>query len=312
MPQDVEFALPWPLRVNPHLEAARAHNLQWMAAYGFLAAQTESAYLGWQLAEVSAYFYPDASLEGLCLATDVMGWYFTPFDDRFDGPLGQDPRGTARLCARLIDVLDGNPPVDVPVVQSFAEIWQRWQRGRSTIWCARAACNWAEYLAVHITEAQLRSGHLDGGSETQHMWRRRRSVSSGPLNDLAERAGGFEVPPLAWHSQILHEMRAVAADVVSLSNDTASAEKEARADDFDNNILLRLRQEGLTDSRAVTEIQHRTRALVRHFLTLEERCVEFARAFPPQQRTAVERHILALHDFMRGNDHWERTSGRYE
>ncbi|EDY49638.1 terpene synthase family protein [Streptomyces clavuligerus] len=374
MPQDVEFALPWPLRVSPHLDAAREHNLEWMSARGLLAPEERERYLRWQLAEVSAYFYPEASEEGLFLATDLMGWYFSPFDDQFDGLLGGIPRAAAEVLGQFAALLhradtgastgpgtgadtgastgpdigantgadtgpdigantgaDTGPDIGAntgadtgtgtsagpgrqgePAVEAFTDLWRRWTAGMSPHWTARTTGNWCQYLAVYLTEAQIRAGQHSTGGVDEHLWRRRRSISAYVLNDLYERVSGFEVPPLAWHSQALTALRDTAADIVSISNDVASVEKEEADGTGGNNLLLILeRDHGMNRDQSLAEAVARTRELATRFRGLEPHAHALARCLPPDQETAVLRYIVLLQDFMAGNDRWERTSHRY-
>lgn len=315
MPQKVDFRLPWKLRVNPHLSTAREKNLEWMQRFGLLgqSKEEEASYLGWRLAEVTAYFYPDASAEGLYLATDLMGWYFAPFDDQFDGPLGRDPDAVARVCGALVDAL--HAPVEssaAPSVAAFRDIWQRSCAGMSPAWRARTAIDWTDYFAVHVVESQLRCGEISKGGIDAHMWRRRRSNGAFVVFDFAERVSGFEVTPVVLHHQVLSQMREIAADVVTLCQDTVSAEKEQRDGDRKNNILLLLEDDdGLSRSQAVTDVQQRTDALVQQFVSLERPATELTRLLPPDQREATYQYIRHLQDWMVGHDVWAQESSRY-
>ncbi|MFC5664340.1 pentalenene synthase [Kitasatospora misakiensis] len=314
MPQDVDFGLPWPLRVNPHLDEARARNLEWMRGFGLLdeGHQAAEGYLGWQLAEVSAYFYPEATAEGLCLAADLMGWYFTPFDDRFDGPLGRDPAAVGRTVAAYTRLLH-RPVVDpgAPAAErAFVDVWRRWPHGMSPAWQARTVGNWTDYLAVHHTEALVRCGLLPVGGETEHLWRRRRSTSSFVVNDLGERTAGFEVPPLLWYGQTLSRMREVAAEVVAIANDTASLEKEERDGDSHNLILL-LESRGRSRQEALAGAVERVAARVEEFEELERDLARAAPHLSPADRESAARYVTLLQDCMTGNCAWQRTSTRY-
>ncbi|SBW18517.1 hypothetical protein FDG2_0698 [Candidatus Protofrankia californiensis] len=312
MPQNVEFSLPWSLRINPHLDEARAHNLKWLARFGLLSPGEEAAaaLLKWQPAELAAYFFPDADLDGLNLACDLNGWYGA-FDDQFDGPLGRDPRKVADACAALIAEMHQPSENPAPIVAGFADIWRRWTDGMSAQWCARAAYNWSEYFAVFLTESQLRMGLWIAGGDDAYMRQRRRAISAGPLNDLAERVGGFEVASIAWYSLTLAEMREIAADVVTLANDTVSAEREEAIGEHANLLLTLERRDGLTRDGAIAEMQRRTSVLVARFLALEDQARTLSESLLAEQRYGVARYVTALQDWMRGNDHWSRTSSRY-
>jgi Terpene synthase family 2, C-terminal metal binding len=110
----------------------------------------------WKLAEAAAFFYPDATPEGLDLAADLMGWYFPPFDDQFDGELGRDPRRAAEICAHLIAILNlsegAQLPASYPVTAGFANLWWRSCRGMSNDWRQRAAHHWKKYLTGQLGE----------------------------------------------------------------------------------------------------------------------------------------------------------------
>jgi hypothetical protein len=315
LPQNVDFSLPWPLRVNPHLDVARARHLEWMCAFGLMPNddQAVDTYLGWRLPEVAAFTYPEATAEGLCLVTDLMGWYFTPFDDQFDGPLGRDPGAVARVVTVFTDLLHCSQARDgaSPSERAFADVWRRCQSGMSPAWRARTTYNWSQYFAVHYTEALIRCGLLPTGDESRHMWRRRRSISAYAGNDLGERAAGFEVPPVLWYSQTFTRMRAIAADVVTISNDTASLEKEERDGDHDHNLILLLQAGSHSRQEAITRGVEHVTALVEEFVELEGDAAQMARYLSGAEAESIDRYVRILQDWMRGNDEWERISSRY-
>ncbi|MER7000666.1 hypothetical protein [Streptomyces sp. NPDC000410] len=55
----VVFTIPWPLRVNPHLDQARDSAPAWMRRFGLLDGERAAQdFVDWRLAEVAAFFYP--------------------------------------------------------------------------------------------------------------------------------------------------------------------------------------------------------------------------------------------------------------
>ncbi|MER7701544.1 pentalenene synthase [Kitasatospora sp. NPDC097605] len=317
MPQDVEFALPWPLRSSPHLPRARAHSLAWLGEYGLLDGRTFTAaeFDDWKLAELAAFFFPDATGEGLELAGDLMGWYFAPFDDRFDGPLGRLPRQAAAVCEELAAVLVVNADADAgaaPVaVRGLADIWRRSCRGMSEAWRVRAAHDWRAYLAAHLAETVDRHhGRVMGAEECVR--RRALSTSSFVVIDMIERVGGFEVPALVWHTPVLAELRGLTAEVIGLSNDLCSAEKEEAAGDVRNNVVLVLQRErGCGRAEAVEEVVGAITERVARFVAVEERMADLDCVLTEGGAADVRRLVTGLHGLIRGDYAWERMSGRY-
>src|SRR5262245_2930436 len=85
------FYLPYPARLNPHLEGARTHSKEWARAMGILdTEQTESGSTIWDEAKfdsmdyalLCAYTHPEALGSELDLITDWYVWVFF-FDDHF-------------------------------------------------------------------------------------------------------------------------------------------------------------------------------------------------------------------------------------
>ncbi|MFF8774296.1 pentalenene synthase [Kitasatospora sp. NPDC015120] len=316
MPQDVEFALPWPLRSSPHLPRARDHTLAWLEKYGLLDGRTftPARFADWRLAELAAFFFPEATEEGLELAGDLMGWYFAPFDDRFDGSLGQRPQQAAAVCEELAGVLlpGGTPGAGASgTVRALADIWRRSCRGMSEAWRVRAAYDWHGYLAAHLAETVDRHhGRVMGAGECVR--RRAFATSSFVVIDMIERVGGFEVPALVWHAPVLGELRRLTAEVIGMSNDLCSVEKEAAAGDEGNNLLLVLeRERGMGRAEAVEEVVAAIARRVARFAVVEERVADLGCVLSEDGAAGVRRLVTGLHDLVRGDYAWERMSGRY-
>lgn len=315
--QDINFGCPWPLRESPYLEPARAHALKWMVDFGLVKdpEANERQYRDWKLGEGAAWFFPDGTAEGVTLAADLMGWYFAPFDDQFDGELGRDPKVSAKVIGNLIEVVDlpegAVPQVDYPVVLAFADVWRRSSRHMSPAWRQRAAHHWKKYLIGQLGEVVNRAHERKPDAES-HLRQRVATTSSDVLCDLLESVTGFEVPPEAWHMPVMSELRQLAAEIVSITNDLVSAEKEEAAGDTDNNLLLILeRQEGYTRLEAIEKLREMTHKRFERFLRLEQQVPDIDDVLDDKGRIALRRNIQALHDLVAGDNEWEHTSGRY-
>src|SRR3954465_6613642 len=86
-----DFYVPWPARLNPHLEAARVHSKAWAREMGILDPPKEEAvpkvwdeakFDAMDYALLCAYTHPEAPSPELDLITDWYVWVFF-FDDHF-------------------------------------------------------------------------------------------------------------------------------------------------------------------------------------------------------------------------------------
>lgn len=315
--QDVEFGCPWPLRESPHLESARAHALAWMIEMGLTTDPegNERTFRDWKLGECAAWNFPSGTAEGVALAADLMGWYFAPFDDQFDGELGKDPANAAKVIEGLLEILElpeGAPlHAQYPVAVAFADIWWRSSRQMSLAWRRRAAHHWKQYLVGQLAEVVNRRHRrkLDADS---HLRQRAATTSVRVLFDLIESTAGFELSDRAWYMPVLEEIRQLTVEIVSIRNDLVSAEKEEAAGDLDNNLLLVLEhQQGYSRIEAVDELRRMTHERFERILELETHIVELDDVLFPNERFALRRYIQGLHDMNAGDDEWEHTSGRY-
>nr|6EGK_A Chain A, Cucumene Synthase [Streptomyces clavuligerus]6EGK_B Chain B, Cucumene Synthase [Streptomyces clavuligerus] len=318
MPQDVVFDLPWPLRKHPGVAGAREHCLGWLAAQGLADRRglTAETFVTWQLDELAGYFFPRATQEGLELATDLMVWYFAPFDDQFDGALGRDPRRTAGVCAGLAEVLYGvpepGPVASSPVGRALGDLWRRSCTGMSPFWRTRARHNWTGYLAAHTAESVPRY-HGRTVDAAYCVRQRGYANSSHVIMDLIERTGGFEVPAMVWHHPVLVELRTLTSEMIGISNDLCSAEKEEADGDLSNNLLLVLENhEGLDRPEAIERARALTAERVARFLDVERAVTDVDCLLDGAGREAVRRFVEGLHDLVRGDNEWERTTGRYQ
>jgi germacradienol/geosmin synthase len=80
-----EFYMPYPARLNPHLESARQHSKAWARAMTMIEGSDiwdERTFDAHDYALLCAYTHPDCDAEALALVTDWYVWVFF-FDDHF-------------------------------------------------------------------------------------------------------------------------------------------------------------------------------------------------------------------------------------
>jgi len=312
----VEFAMPWALRSNPHVDAARDSAIRWMTAFGLLRDDRSIAdFTGWRLAEVAGFFFPDADARQCALAAEMMGWYFLPFDDQLDGPLGRDPLRVARICTALIGIVHGEPggdATDSPTVRAFADLWGRMVRGMSATLLRRLRHHWSAYFSSQVTEAIDRVDGFRYANLDDYFRLRAASTCAYGQNDLGEHWGGTEVPAALWHHPLLDQMRQLGADLVALRNDAMSTAHED-VSGLHNAIFIIEREQACGREEAVAVASRLAQTKVDRLVALEHHAVpRLLRRLDRSGQDAVRGYADILHHWIRGDYEWERLSTRHE
>ncbi|MER5642020.1 terpene cyclase [Kitasatospora sp. NPDC002227] len=313
MSDDTYLELPFPHRRSQHHPLAAQHHREWLQRHRDLAAGTADLdYAHWEIAELAALSYPDCSPADLGLAADLLGFYFL-FDDQFDGPLGRHPRRIARLCDKLGAILHGaRPDGTSPVERAFADLWRRSQQGMSARWRARTAYDWEWYFASHAAEAAGRnSGQLP--DRQGYLMLRRGTAAMETVFDMVERLGRFEVPQAVLHHPLLRQMRQLAADIPSLTNDVRSFPLEAPRGDVCNLVLIAQRERACSVEEAGAVVLDEAQRMADRFFELK---AELPDAYEwleldPADRATAQRYADGLASWLAGYLHWERNTGRY-
>lgn len=314
MPQDVEFDLPFPLRVHQDMEGARSRNLDWVRRQGLVGGERSvDWYASWDMPRLAAYGFPDATGPGLDLCTDAMAFFFI-FDDQLDGPLGLAPDRVARVCQGLIDIVHGTGPRHDPdpCSAAFTDLWRRSTDGAPPGWAARVAGEWEYYFAAHAHEAVNRRLGVPADMEQYLQVRRGVAGTALPIS-LGERAAGLTLSPALLHSPQLRIMREIVIDITLMCNDVYSLEKEEARGDMDNLVLVIEHTRLCTRAEAVAEAQREVHRRCARFQELAREvpamCAHLA--LPAARRAAVATYVDVLTAFIRGYHAWETETLRY-
>ncbi|WP_371478062.1 terpene cyclase [Kitasatospora sp. NBC_00315] len=304
---------PFPHRRSPHAAQAAEQHRTWLRRHPLLYGDIgDSPYAHWEVVDLAALGYPDAGPDELALAADLMGFYFL-FDDQFDGPLGRRPAEVARICDRLAGILHGAPPdPDSPAETAFADLWRRSTLGMPARWRARAAYNWEWYFASHPAEAAGRISERPPDREG-YLALRRGTAAMETIFDMIERLGRFEVPMAAHHHPVLRQLRQLAADIPSLSNDVRSYPKEAPTGDVNNLVMIVQRERGCSAQEACAVVTAEAQQMLARCTELVAQLPESYRALglDPADLELAGRYAQGLTAWLAGYLHWESRTGRY-
>ncbi|MFF3440143.1 family 2 encapsulin nanocompartment cargo protein terpene cyclase [Streptosporangium sp. NPDC002721] len=319
-----DFYLPYPARLNPHVETAREHTRAWAYDMGILdpglGIWDEHKLDAMDYGLLCAYTHPDASAPELDLITDWYVWVFF-FDDHFleafkrSGDLTGAKRYLDRLAAFMPVHPTGPPPEpENPVERGLADLWARTIPAMSADWRARFVESTKNLLDESLWElANINEGRVANPIEYVEM---RRKVGGAPWSaNLVEHAAGAEVPAAVAASRPMRVLRDTFSDAVHLRNDLFSYEREVGDEgELSNGVLVFERFLGYDTQRAAEAVndlitsrlhQFENTALTELPPLFEEHGLDL------RSRLDVLAYVKGLQDWQSGGHEWHMRSSRY-
>ncbi|MEU8626458.1 terpene synthase family protein [Streptomyces sp. NPDC048669] len=318
-----DFYVPYPARLNPHLEEARQHTKVWARAIGMLEGSgiwDEKDLDSHDYALLCAYTHPDCSAEALSLVTDWYVWVFF-FDDHFLELFKRTPdrEGGKRYLDRLpafMPMERGAPTPEPanPVEAGLADLWARTVPGMSDAWRVRFAEATKNLLNESLWElSNINEGRIANPVEYIEM---RRKVGGAPWSaGLVEYAAGAEVPAAVAGERALRVLRDAFSDGVHLRNDLFSYQREVEDEGENSNGVLVLEHFlGCSTQEAADAVNDLLTSRLQQFentaLTeLGPLCAE--KGLDPAQTAAVLAYVKGLQDWQSGGHEWHMRSSRY-
>ncbi|MEU0148138.1 terpene synthase family protein [Streptomyces sp. NPDC006288] len=318
-----DFYVPYPARLNPHLEAARSHTREWARGMGMLEGSgiwEEKDLESHDYALLCAYTHPDCSAEALSLVTDWYVWVFF-FDDHFLELFKRTPdrEGGKRYLDRLpafmpMDRGASTPDPTNPVEAGLADLWARTVPSMSDAWRARFAESTENLLNESLWElANINEGRVANPVEYIEM---RRKVGGAPWSaGLVEYAAGAEVPASVAGARALRVLSDAFSDGVHLRNDLFSYQREVEDEGENSNGVLVLEKFLRCSTQEAAEavndlLTSRLQQFENTVLTeLAPLCAE--KGLTPDETVAVLAYVKGLQDWQSGGHEWHMRSSRY-
>ncbi|MEU3502591.1 terpene synthase family protein [Streptomyces hundungensis] len=318
-----DFYLPYPARLNPHLDSAREHSRVWAREMGML----EGSGI-WELKDLDAhdyallcsYTHPDCDADQLALVTDWYVWVFF-FDDHFLEMFKRtlDRKGGKEYLDRLpafmpMDLADGFPEATNPVEAGLADLWARTVPSMTREWRERFATSTRNLLNESLWElSNINEGRVANPVEYIEM---RRKVGGAPWSaGLIEYAANAELPASIAESRPARVLTDAFADAVHLRNDLFSYQREVEDEgELSNGVLVLENFLGCTTQEAAEAVNDLLTSRLQQFentaLTEMPRlCVE--KGLTPDQCAAVGAYVKGLQDWQSGGHEWHMRSSRY-
>jgi germacradienol/geosmin synthase len=301
------FRLPWPARLNPHLEQARKETKDWARAVGLLAPVTappgppiwtESGFDSDDWTLFAALTHPGASAPEL---TRIAQWdvCLLAFDDYFVTAykLPRDLAGAHAFTARIpLFMPPGAGPVPAPANQiehALAELWARTAPDMPPALRHRFPAHVIDFVAANLDE--LDAIVQQRVPDPVHYLEFRRS-SAG--TDLSVGLTGQRPPA----TDPLRRLEDAFADSVGLRNDIYSYRKEIDEEREVSNAVLAVRRLLGGSLQQAVDVAYRL---------FEQRVAEFQRIADRELGTEHAAYAAALRDWMAGDNEWYRRTGRY-
>lgn len=318
-----DFYVPYPARLNPHVEEARQHTKTWARAIGMLEGSgiwEEKDLDSHDYALLCAYTHPDCSAEALSLVTDWYVWVFF-FDDHFLELFKRTPdrEGGKRYLDRLPAFMPmergaPTPEPENPVEAGLADLWARTVPGMSDAWRVRFAESTKNLLNESLWElANINEGRIANPVEYIEM---RRKVGGAPWSaGLVEYAAGAEVPEAVAGERALRVLRDAFSDGVHLRNDLFSYQREVEDEgENSNGVLVLERFLDCSTQEAADAVNDLLTSRLQQFentaLTeLGPLCAE--KGLDAVQTATVLAYVKGLQDWQSGGHEWHMRSSRY-
>ncbi|MFD4576912.1 germacradienol/geosmin synthase Cyc2 [Streptomyces sp. NPDC058417] len=316
------FYMPYPARLNPHVDEARAHSTRWAREMGML----EGSGI-WEQADLDAhdygllcaYTHPDCDGPALSLITDWYVWVFF-FDDHFLDMFKRTPdraAGKAHLDRLpLFMPLDPSTPLPAPenpVEAGLADLWTRTVPAMSADWRRRFAVATEHLLNESMWElSNINEGRVANPVEYIEM---RRKVGGAPWSAGLVEYATAEVPASVAESRPLRVLMETFSDGVHLRNDLFSYQREVEDEgELSNGVLVLEKFFGCSTQEAaetVNDILTSRLHQFEHTALTEVPAVALEQGLRPDEIAAVAAYTKGLQDWQSGGHEWHLRSSRY-
>ncbi|MFJ8551586.1 germacradienol/geosmin synthase Cyc2 [Streptomyces sp. NPDC093676] len=316
------FYMPYPARLNPHVDEARAHSTQWARAMGMLEGSgiwEQSDLDAHDYGLLCAYTHPDCDGPALSLVTDWYVWVFF-FDDHFLEAFKrtQDREGGRAHLDRLPlfmppDLATPVPEPENPVEAGLADLWARTVPAMSLDWRRRFAVATEHLLNESLWElSNINEGRIANPVEYIEM---RRKVGGAPWSAGLVEFATAEVPASVAASRPLRVLMETFSDGVHLRNDLFSYQREVEEEgELSNGVLVLETFFGCTTQQAadtVNDILTSRLHQFEHTALTEVPVLAVEKGLAPDEVAAVAAYTRGLQDWQSGGHEWHLRSSRY-
>ncbi|WP_327069748.1 terpene synthase family protein [Kitasatospora sp. NBC_01302] len=324
-----EFPMPFPLRINPHLAAAREHNYAWCREMRYTeptpglsdsGGWTERSMRNADVTLCGAGIAPDIPQNALELNSDWLAWG-TYADDWFPMAFAYPPSPLgAKACAdglkpyMPLDSPDRGPLPTTALQHGLADLWQRTATPLTTA---------QRQILRGSIEEMLDSWVWEIGNMAQHrvpdpvdyIEMRRLTFGSQLTSNLARFGAEEAVPAEVWRSGTVKALVNSASDYACLMNDVFSYQKEVQFEgEVHNGVLVVQNFFGCDRDQAlgiVHDLMSSRLDQFQHVAANELPILYEDFKLDAAGRQALEDYAQGLRNWLSGILNWHTHVGRY-
>jgi len=320
--------MPFPVRVNPHLDSSRRHIMQWAARMHMLdslpglpafSIWNEKGLMGYDFALCAAMIHPDASGPQLDMSSDWLTWG-TYGDDLFPQVFGRtrDFAGAKlqreRLWLFLPEDCVFTTPALNPLEMGLADLWLRTAESMSLDARRQFRESVQEMTGSWLWELanQIQNRVPD---PVDYIEMRRKTFGSDMTRSLSHIALGDDLPLEIYSSRPLVNLTNSACDHGTLTNDLFSYRKEIEIEGEVHNCVLVIQTFlNCGAQRALDMVNDLMAARMRQFqriAALELPVLSDDFKLNASQRERLRQYVISLQDWMAGILRWHEKCLRY-
>jgi germacradienol/geosmin synthase len=316
-----EFSMPYQFRTSPHLEAARAHNVEWAAAMGMFEGElwNPRTFAGFDFAHCAAMIHRHAAPEQLNISADWLAWG-TYGDDLFPALYGsrRDLFGAKAQNARLslFMPLDGGPtpPTTTPVERGLADLWQRTAGGMAEPTRAQFRIAIEDMTASWLWELANQI-HDRIPDPVDYVEMRRATFGSDLTMSLARLTYAGDVPDALYQTRAMQQLEHAAQDYACFTNDLFSYQKEIQYEGEIHNMVFVMERfldcDRLAARDVVAKLMTERMQQLQHIIAVDLPAMFDEQDLPDTVRGQLNAYAANLQDWMSGILEWHRTCVRY-
>ncbi|VDB91865.1 unnamed protein product [Peniophora sp. CBMAI 1063] len=298
---------PWPRRLNKHYLEVKPASTAWMQSFHALSAQAQYAFDRCEFSLLAALAYPDHDTAHLRTTCDLMNNFFY-LDEVSDVAPLEEVKAMADIT---MDALR-NPWQPRPVGEWIGgeiirQFWELAVKTASSESQKHFIDAYTPYTQAVVQQAQDRQdGHIRTVNE--YFAIRRKTIGVKPCFVMLELA--LNLPQEVLEHPVIKEMEMAVIDMISMTNDIMSYNKEQARGDDNHNIITCLMHHLRTDIQGAMDwVEEHYRGVGARFLDLYYHSI-------PKYHSAnidadVAKYVDGLGNWVRATDQWSFECGRY-
>lgn len=312
-----DFFCPFITRLNPHHDESWAESRRWLVEMDLIQGEQAIQRLDRSgFSQLTARAYPNASPYDLKIAMNWLIWLFL-FDDQLDECcLGHQKEQADLILGRLLKLTlnadETNSAPFSPVERAFVSLWREYAHRLSAEQQNRFSQNIRNYLSSLRWEVTARSEDALPGVLT-FIEIRRDTGAVRMVLDIIEFCLNDEIPALLADSLAMQLLKNCTVDVICMSNDLFSFEKERARGDVNNLVLVWEQNVGCSREEAANSIYRfiidRQNLFIETRIKLETELREIA--MTEAKREMIRQYVEGMAHWMRANLDFSLSTPRY-